>query len=136
MIDFSAIEGELAAQIGAADGFCTSECGRIRQAIPVSDMPALDISAEGHGTRMDANREYDIPILCIIRRAGFDRTENATEFKVLVEKVCASLEDYQGTAFDVVRNISSKITGVRTRGGSLVRTAEITFVCKAHDRRQ
>jgi len=133
MIDFSTIEGELATRIGALGlGFKTTEAGRIREVIPIASMPALDIAAQGHQTTQSASRDYTVPMICVIRRKGFDRTANATEFKELVEAVCANLEGYSGTSFDVVRDIASQLGEEQSGDGSLVRSVVITFKCLAH----
>jgi len=133
VIDFSAIEDELVDVITAAATFTSTQTGYIREVIPITQMPSLDVSAQGHSTQHNANRTYTVPIICVIRRKGVDRAANATAFKVLVEQICAALEAYTHPAnFDAARNFTSNIGMEQSGDGAIVRTVVITFNVLAH----
>ncbi len=132
MIDFSAIESEVSSIITSAATFKSSETGYIREIVPVTQMPACDVSAQGHESRQLVNRDYTIQMVAVIRRQGVDRKDNADSFKLLVEQVCAALEGWKGTSFDVIRNITSKHGMGQDGNGALVRTVIVEFNCLAH----
>lgn len=125
MIDFSAIEVELGTALST--GFKTIECGRIRETVPNASMPALDISCQGHTyKREDPEARYKIPCTLVIRRMGFDRADDAAKFKENIEQLSNSLETYgKGTAFNVVRGISSQIQEGDSGNGSVIRAGLI-----------
>lgn len=132
MIDFSAIEEELVTRIGTGFGFISQETGRIRELVPITRMPSLDVSAQGHETKEDASRTYRVPVIAVIRRKGVDRTDNADAFKVLVEQVCDRLEGYKGASFDVIRELASQLFEEVGGDGAMVRSVVIRFVVLAH----
>lgn len=132
MVDFSAIEAEFATAIGST-GYTTIEIGRIRKVIPVGGMPSLDISCDSHTSRVVGGyTEYRVRGQAVISLMGWDRTDNANAFKVLVEQVCAALETYSFTSFDALRELSSHSDSSDGEGTQVVRTVVIDFVCLAH----
>jgi hypothetical protein len=126
MIDFSTIEAELKTALLPIEKFKTIEIGRIRETVATAQMPALDISCFGHTYNFhDVEAQYKIPCAIIIRRVGFDRTDNANEFKVLFERACTILETLRGTAFNVVRGIDAQLQESDSGNGSIVRAGVI-----------
>lgn len=131
MIDFSAIEAEVAALVAAAASFKTTNTGRIRETIPITGMPAADISATGHvSAHQRIHRAYTIQMLVVIRAQSQARNTNANAFKVLVEQVCAALEGVKGSSFDVLRDITSRVGDLDAGNGQVVRVATITFTAR------
>lgn len=131
MIDFSAIETEIAALITAAATFTSSNTGRIRETLPISSMPAVDVSATGHvHEQPGVNARYRIPMMAVIRSYGTDRNDNASEFKELVEAACGALEHETGSNFDIIRDITSTIGDATNGEAGSVRVAVITFTAR------
>jgi hypothetical protein len=126
MIDFSRIEETVAGLLLGLTDFRSTETGRVRETVPVAAMPALDVSATGHKTTYDANIHYSVSVVAVIRRKGFDRTDNANEFKDLIEQTCALLEMATGDQwFDCITDLSSE-TGEEAEGsGALIRVGVI-----------
>jgi hypothetical protein len=126
MIDFSAIEAELKTALSSVTTFKSIECGRIRETVATAQMPSLDISCQGHTyKREDPEAAYKSPALLVIRRMGFDRSADADAFKVLIEQICNILESTHGTAFNVIRGISSQIQEGDSGNGSVIRAGVI-----------
>lgn len=132
MIDFNVIDSEIAGLLSTADTWKTTVTGRIREVISINEMPSLDISAQGHETAQDGNRTYTVPVIAVITRRDYARTANASAFKDFVMNVCTALEDYQGAAFDVVRNIRSEMGEEPQGDGRTVRTVIVRFNVLAH----
>ncbi len=126
MKDFSAIETELKTAFIGLTKFLSTETGHIRENVPNSQMPSLDISCVGMQYNFyDAEAQYKIPCVIVIRKYGPDRREAANEFKELVESLCAILETLTGTAFAVVRNIDASIQEYAGDTSGIVRTGVI-----------
>ena len=134
MIDYSAIEEELASAIGTG-GYKSTCVGRIREEVPTSQLQSLDINLGGFTSVHRAGYvDYSITGVAVIERMGWDRTDNANEFKVLVESVCNKLCAYRFTTFDALRNLNPQLGGRPGQGnGQIIRTATINFVCLAHE---
>ena len=130
MIDFSAIETELALLVSGGATFTSTNTGRIREVVPINQMPSADVSIGGHRTTHKATRSYEVDVLVVIRSRGVKRNTNANAFKLLVENVCGALEGEVGTSFDVLRNITSTIGEDDTGDGHVVRTAAITMIAR------
>lgn len=126
MIDYSAIEAELKTALSAVDKFKDIETGHIRENVATSQMPALDISCDGHKYDFyDTEAQYKIPCFIVIRKVGVNRKVNADEFKVLMERACTILEVLTGTAFSVIRGIDASIQESDSGNGSIVRAGVI-----------
>lgn len=131
MIDFSAIEHELYTAVSSITTFKSIKEGRIRETVPITQMPSIDISAQGHTTSHDCQRHYDVPVLMVIRTKGFDRDDNVAAFKTLVEDVCAALEVYKGTSFARVRDIKSELGEEEAGNGAYSRVVAISMTAKS-----
>jgi len=130
MIDFTAIEEEVISLIMAGLSFTSTCKGYIREVVPITAMPALDVDAHSHKSTEQAHARYTISVLCAIRSKGVDREENARKFKAFVRQICERLESgYLGTSFNVIRNIASEVGSGETGEGAMVRTAVIRFDC-------
>lgn len=126
MKDFSAIESELKTAFANLTKFNSIETGHIRETVPTSKMPALDISCVGMQYNFyDPEAQYKIPAVIVVRKYGPDRSEAANEFKELTESLCAILETLTGTAFAVVRNIDASIQEYAGDTSGIVRTGVI-----------
>ena len=128
MIDYSAIEAELKTALSTVTKFKTVETGHIRENVAVGQMPALDISATGHTyDYYDRDARYKVDIFAVVRKSGFDRADNANEFKELIENVCTILETLTGTSFSVIRDIKTDIQETESGNSSVVRIGAVQF---------
>lgn len=126
MSDYSAIESELKTLLDSIEKFVTIETGQIRPDIPTSQMPALDISCFGEKYNPnDTDAQTKIPCGILIRRIGFNRPQNAREFKILCSRCIELLKGYKGVAFRVVRNIDADFQESDSGNGSIVRAGVI-----------
>jgi hypothetical protein len=133
MIDLNDIDSEIANLAASVGGFTSVETGRIREAVPAAQMPALDVSCSGHKSEQTANVEYKVPVMIVIRRRDFTRADNAQQFKEFIRQIIAVFEGYKGAAFDVIRNIQSEIPGVTAAGeGHVERSVYIALEVWAH----
>jgi len=132
MIDFDAIELEIMGVISALDKFKSTQTGTIRETVPLTQMPCLDLTATGHKYNpVDEVSRYRVPIICVIRRQGVDRPDNAKAFKALVKAICTALESRTGTAYGVVREIESDFQEYDAGNGKMVRSGVLQFTVLA-----
>lgn len=125
LIDFNAIDSELAGRLATLADFKSVVCGTIREVIPITQMPSLDVSTQGHETVQNATRKYRVPVAIVIRTQDYVKRDNASQFKDLVQSVCNRLEDMQGTSFGVVRDIKSRLSKDNASEGARVYSVTI-----------
>ena len=131
MVDFTVIENEISALIGST-GFTSVETGRIREDIPITQMPSLDVAVTGHETLYRANKTYSTAVIAVIRNKGVDRSDNAATFKAFIKSICEALEEHQSVNIDAIRDISSDFGETRSGDGSFVRSAVLTIRILSH----
>lgn len=125
MIDLTAIETDIAVALSGL-GFVSIEPHRIREVVPITLMPALDIECQGHKEMRDARRHYAMPTIIAIRNKGVDREDNSIAFKAFVRNVVEILEHLRTERFDIIANISSDIGSGDNGNGGYVRAVVIT----------
>ncbi len=134
MIDFSAIESEIMSLCTGATTFKSTETGRIRENVPDASMPSCDVACLQHeSTRRAGYTEYRIPVVVMIRERGIKRTAGERALKGKFELVCAALESAgHGTAFDVLRDMSSRTYMAESGDTKSVREGVVTLNALAH----
>ncbi len=126
MVDLSAIEAELMALIGST-GYASTETGRIREQVPVNQMPARDIAAGQVTEDQQAGYvSYRVPVTLVIRTTGFQRATAEADLKAKMEAVKTAWAAQKGTSFDVLRNFSAQAADTAADGGKTIRVGVVT----------
>lgn len=126
MIDVVAIETDIKNALSGIT-FVSVEAHRIREVIPITQMPALDISSSGHTMKRDAQRHYTVPVVLVIRNKGVDREDNAIQFKRFIFDICVILESLRTANIDIVSDITSNNAEGDTGDGGFVRASVISI---------
>lgn len=132
MVDFSAIRDEVEDQIIAATGitFKSTANGYIREVVPVTQMPSLDIATTNLRVTFQADAGHEVGLYFRIARQDGARTTNAEEFEEMIELLIDEMESYQGAAFNVLRDIEANFNVDKAGDGAMVRAVEVA--CIAH----
>lgn len=122
MINTSAIEIELASVCAEAFTFKSSSTGRIRETVPDTAMPGLDISALPVRSEHKAGYiAYRVPVLFVIRVSKQNRDDGSARLKQAIDAIITVFESYKGTSFDVLRDVLGRAVDDDNGSGSPVR---------------
>lgn len=136
MIPITTILSEIDTAITTGSGvaFKSRERGYIREVVPVTAMPSLDIAAGDHSAIERAGyTDYTLPVIIVLRRQGVNRSATADTFNNDIEAVCAALDAHRPVAFDHIGAVASQRGEEAGGDGSTVRVAVITCNALYHD---